>query len=402
MEFCLPNRVLPELSAWYPELVAIRRDIHRAPELGFETQNTCSRIVWLLRDWGIKDIDTESVSGAVIAVIKGNRPGHTIALRADIDALPMQDCSQTDWSSETEGHCHACGHDGHQTWLLAAVRYLALKKNFPGRVVAIFQPAEELGKGALAIIEAGVLKRYGIEEIYGGHSEPLLPKGMFGFRQGPLQAASDVFYVTLRGIGTHCGRPHLGIDPIPIGAQIVSAAQTLVSRRTNPIDTAVVSICSINAGSMEAPNVVPQTLTMSGCVRTFTPGTRAMIQEKFTKLVQGIALANDCTAEVRYENIICAVNNDPDLGSCVMDLAKDLFGADRTVTVDPMMSSEDFAEYQRVIPGVIVRVGVRDQNHTASLHNAAFDFNDEVLPAAATLFVTIARARLSSLAAKDS
>ncbi len=398
MEFCLPNRVLPELAAWYPELAAIRRDIHRAPELGFDTQNTASRIAWLLRDWGVKEIDTESVPGGVIAVVHGNRPGPAIALRADIDALPMKDCSQTDWTSEIDGRCHACGHDGHQTWLLAAVRHLSLRNDFPGSVVAIFQPAEELGKGALAVIDRGILKRYGIREIYGGHSEPLLAKGTFGFRQGPLQAASDVFYVTLKGIGTHCGRPHLGIDPIPIGAQIVTAAQTLVSRRTNPIDTAVVSICSINAGRMDAPNVVPQTLTMSGCVRTFTPETRAMIQEKFTKIVQGIALANDCTAEVRYENIICAVNNDPELAAFAKDTAASLFGADRTVTVDPMMSSEDFAEFQRIIPGVIVRVGVRDQHHTASLHNAAFDFNDEVIPAAATLFVTIAKERLRALA----
>ena len=400
MEFCLPNRVLPEFAAWYPELAAIRRDIHRSPEIGFETQNTCSRIAWLLRDWGIPHIDTETVHGGVIAVIKGKRPGATIALRADIDALPMKDGSGSDWASEIDGRCHACGHDGHQTWLLAAVRYLSQNNDFPGRVVAIFQPAEELGKGALAVIESGIFKRYGIREIYGGHSEPLLPKGTFGFRQGPLQAASDVFYVTLRGIGTHCGRPHLGIDPIPIGAQIVSAAQTLVSRRTNPIDTAVVSICSINAGSMDAPNVVPQTLTMSGCVRTFTPETRAMIQEKFTKIVQGIALANDCTAEVRYENIICAVNNDPQLAAGVMDIAKELFGADRTVTVDPMMSSEDFAEFQRIVPGVIVRVGVRDKTHTAALHNASFDFNDEVIPAAATLFVTIAKNRLEALSTK--
>ncbi|HBC70041.1 MAG TPA: amidohydrolase [Sutterella sp.] len=401
MEFCLPSRVLPELAAWYPELAAIRRDIHRSPEIGFETQNTSARIAWLLRDWGISDIDTETVKGGVLAVVNGSRPGATIALRADIDALPMKDASLAEWSSEIDNRCHACGHDGHQTWLLATVRYLALKRDFPGRVVAIFQPAEELGKGALAVIESGIFKRYGIQEIYGGHSEPLLAKGTFGFRSGPLQAASDVFYVTLRGIGTHCGRPHLGIDPIPIGAQIVTAAQTLVSRRTNPIDTAVVSICSINAGSMDAPNIVPQTLTMSGCVRTFTPETRAMIQEKFTKIVQGIALANDCTAEVRYENIICAVNNDPSLAASVMGIAQELFGADRTVTVDPMMSSEDFAEYQRIVPGVIVRVGVRDKTHTAALHNAAFDFNDEVLPAAATLFVTIARERLRILSDRN-
>ena len=373
MTYCLQTRVLPELAEWYPEFVSIRREIHQSPELGFDTHQTCERISALLARWGVKDIHADLVQGGIIASVSGTQPGPTIAIRADIDALPMQDCSNNSWKSRFDGRCHSCGHDGHQTWLLAVMRTLAAKPDFPGRILAIFQPAEELGRGAKAVIESGVLSRYGVQEIYAGHCEPFLPKGYFGFRAGPLQASADMFYVTLKGVGTHGGRPHQGVDPIPVGAQIVSAAQTIVSRRVNPIESAVLSICSFTAGSWSAANVIPQGLTMSGCVRTFTPQMRAMIQEKFTKLVQGIALANDCSAEVDYQLLVSSVCNDPSLAAFARKTATELFGADRAVEIDPMMSSEDFAEYQKLIPGFIVRVGVRDDNHAVSVHNGAFD-----------------------------
>lgn len=399
MSIVLADKVFPEIAAWGDELTAIRREIHSYPELGFDTAVTVSRIVTLLKKWGIEKIDTDIVKGGVIVEIDGNRPGKTVALRADIDALPMNDCSDNSWKSTIEARAHACGHDGHQTWLMAALRYLNLKRDFPGRVIGIFQPAEELAQGALAVIKAGVLEKYGIAEIYGAHTEPMLDKGVFGFRVGPLQASSDSFWVTVHGVGTHGGRPHLGVDPIPVGAAIISQLQTLVSRRLNPVETGVVSICSVNAGRFETANVIPHQLTLSGTVRTFLPEVRAMFEEKLKKIVTLTAQANDCTADINYVHQCSAVINAEEQTRAGIDAATKLYGPEHVVPeMTPFMSSEDFSEYQARIPGAIMRVGVRDTNHTATLHSQAFDFNDEVLPAAATLIAQIALSRLNALA----
>ena len=297
MNFVLSDRVFPEILAWGEELAAIRHDVHSTPELKFDTPKTVARIVKHLTDWGIT-VDTDMVKGGVIAVIDGTKPGKTVALRADIDALPMPDATTNTWKSTHEGKAHACGHDGHQTWLMGALRYLRAHNDFAGRVVGIFQPAEEIAEGAQAVIDAGVLAKYDVKEIYGAHTEPLLNKGTFGFRVGALQAASDSFWVTVKGVGCHGGRPHLGVDPIPVGGQLINALQTLVSRKLNPVDTGVVSICSVNAGSFGTPNVIPPVLTMSGTVRTFSKEGREMIEREFKKMVTGIAEANGCTVEI--------------------------------------------------------------------------------------------------------
>ncbi|MCG5029975.1 amidohydrolase [Mesosutterella sp. OilRF-GAM-744-9] len=399
MEIVLKERVYPEIAAWADELAAIRREIHETPELGFDTPFTVARIVKCLQSWGITGVDTETVPGGVAAVVDGSRPGPTIALRADIDALPMEDCSGKPWKSRIEGHAHTCGHDGHQTWLLGALRYLRLKRGFPGRVVGLFQPAEEPGKGAIAVIQSGFFQKYNVREIFGAHDDPFLDKGVFGFRAGPLQAASDTFQVTLRGVGTHGGRPHQGVDPIPVGCAIVSELQTIVSRRVNPIETAVVSVCSFNAGRLETLNVIPHMLTFSGIVRTFDPEIRRLVEEKFKKIVNGVAEANDCTAEITYTHLICAVNNSRPLTEAAIRVVTGLFGSQHVrPSIDPMMGSEDFAEYQRVVPGCIMRFGIRDKDHTVPLHNQTFDFNDEVLPAASTVFAALAKDRLETLA----
>ena len=282
------------MAEWLDELTAIRHDIHSHPEHGFNTERTVGIICDHLRKWGVTDINTDLVKGAVIAVIEGSRPGHTIGVRADMDCLPMPDCCGKDYVSQNEGYAHACGHDGHTTWLLGTARYLASHRDFPGKVVLIFQPAEEISGGARALVEAGLLEKYGIEEIYGGHTEPMLPKGTIGFKPGPLQAASDSVYVTVKGKGTHGGRPHLGTDPIPVASQIVLALQTIVSRKVNPIDTAVISVCSINAGRYETVNVVPAQCTMSGTIRTYLPETRQQIENTIKTMVPAIAQANGC------------------------------------------------------------------------------------------------------------
>lgn len=398
MNFVLSDRVFPEILAWGEELAAIRHDVHSTPELKFDTPKTVARIVKHLTDWGIT-VDTDMVKGGVIAVIDGTKPGKTVALRADIDALPMPDATTNTWKSTHEGKAHACGHDGHQTWLMGALRYLKAHNDFAGRVVGIFQPAEEIAEGAQAVIDAGVLAKYDVKEIYGAHTEPLLDKGTFGFRVGALQAASDSFWVTVKGVGCHGGRPHLGVDPIPVGGQLINALQTLVSRKLNPVDTGVVSICSVNAGSFGTPNVIPPVLTMSGTVRTFSKEGREMIEREFKKMVTGITEANGCTVEIVYKHQCAAVNNTPEQTKAGIAAATAMYGAEHVVPdMTPFMSSEDFSAYQAVIPGAIMRVGIRDEQHQASLHSQIFDFNDEVLPAAASLIANIALTRLEALA----
>ena len=265
-DIVLKDRVYPEVAGWADELTAIRHEIHQHPEPGLETAETAARIVRILKGWGLTDIDDQLVRNGVVVRIEGNRPGAVIGLRADIDALKMDDQSVNPWKSLKPGLAHTCGHDGHQTWLMGALRYLHLHRDFPGTVIGIFQPAEEIAEGAKAVVASGVFEKYGIQEILGAHDEPALPKGVFGMKSGPLQASSDNFFIKVIGKGTHGGRPHQGLDPIPVGCQIVSDVQTIISRRINPADPAVISICSLNAGKYELTNVVPGVLTMSGTV----------------------------------------------------------------------------------------------------------------------------------------
>lgn len=400
MALLLQDRLLPGVAELVPELEEIRHDIHAHPELGFETERTVGLICDYHRKSGIVEIDTELVKGCVIAVIEGSRPGHTIAIRADMDALPMNDGCGKPWASTVAGRGHCCGHDGHTTWLLGAARWLDAHNDFPGRIVLVHQAAEEAGTGAKALVEAGLIEKYGIEEIYGGHTEPNLPKGVIGFKPGPLQAASDSVYITLRGKGTHGGRPHLGVDPIPVAAQIVTALQTIVSRKVDPIESAVVSICSINCGNFKANNVVQSELTMSGTVRTFLPEIRDLAEENIRAMVTGIAAANGCTVELVYDRMIGSVINGEEQTIAAHEVTKALLGEDNVRIIRPFMSSEDFSEYLNRIPGAIIRVGIRDEEHQVSLHNQQMDFNDEVLPVAVSVVANMAVRRLEALAAR--
>lgn len=400
MALLLQDRLLPGVAELVLELEEIRHDIHAHPELGFETERTVGLICDYHRKSGIVEIDTELVKGCVIAVIEGSRPGHTIAIRADMDALPMNDGCGKPWASTVAGRGHCCGHDGHTTWLLGAARWLAAHNDFPGRIVLVHQAAEEAGTGAKALVEAGLIEKYGIEEIYGGHTEPNLPKGVIGFKPGPLQAASDSVYITLRGKGTHGGRPHLGVDPIPVAAQIVTALQTIVSRKVDPIESAVVSICSINCGNFKANNVVQSELTMSGTVRTFLPEIRDLAEENIRAMVTGIAAANGCTVELVYDRMIGSVINGEEQTIAAHEVTKALLGEDNVRIIRPFMSSEDFSEYLNRIPGAIIRVGIRDEEHQVSLHNQQMDFNDEVIPVAVSVVANMAVRRLEALAAR--
>lgn len=398
-EIVLKEKCFPEIVGWQAELEAFRRDIHAHPELGFETERTCKKIAETLRGWGLEQVDESAVKGGVIVVVEGNRPGRTVGLRADCDALPMSDCATNPWKSTIDGRSHACGHDGHTTWLMGALRYLNAKRDFPGRVVGIFQPAEEIGRGALAVLDAGILEKYEIAEIYAAHDEATLDKGFCGFCVGPAQASTDFFYVTVKGAGTHGARPHLGVDPVPVASELVTSLQTIISRKVNPIEKAVLSVCSINAGRFNAPNVIPAEVTLSGTVRTFNEDVRDLIEKEMNRMVKGVAEANGCTVDFRYDRLVSSVYNDPKTTAAMCDFVKRQFGEAYAVEGFPMsMGGEDFAEYQRKIPGSVIRLGVRDETHQVSIHNPTFDFNDEVIAVGATLLSGIALERLAALA----
>lgn len=389
----------PELVEWFDELAAFRHDLHAHPELGFDTERTCGKIVEALKRFGIEKIDSTSVKGAVFALIEGNRPGKTIAIRGDIDALPMDDGSANPWKSTTAVRCHACGHDGHATWVLGAARYLAAHRDFPGRVLAIFQPAEEIGRGAKAVCDAGILEKYDVAEIYGMHDEATLPKGVAGCCKGPAQASCDFFYVTIKGVGTHGARPHLGVDPIPAGCELVGTLQTIVSRKVNPIEKAVLSVCSVNAGRFGTANVIPAEFSLCGTVRTFNQEVREQIEAEIRKMSAAVAEASGCTAEVRYDRLTPAVINSEDAIDHMAGFILRQFGEGHVDMNFPItMGGEDFAEYQFKVPGAIIRFGIRDEAHTVSIHNPIFDFNDEVIPMGSTILAGVALERLNALA----
>lgn len=392
------DRLPPELLEWADEAAALRREIHAKPELGFETTKTCALIERTLRSYGIEKIDAEMVKGGLIVELDGNRPGKTIALRADIDALSMPDESGTPWAAKVCRN-HACGHDGHAAWLMLALRRLAAHRDFPGRIIAIFQPAEEIGRGALAVVESGLFEKYPIAEVYGAHNDSLMPAGDFSFRAGPLQASCDFFYIRLIGRGIHAARPHMGIDTMPAAGLLIGSLQTIASRKIDALEPVVLSISSIEAGKYDAPNVIPNELRMSGTVRTYSEACRNEVERQMRLMVEHIAAAQGCTGEVRYDRLTSVVVNDPTCTEAAKTLAEKLFGAEHVKTTPRTTGGEDFSEYQKKAPGIMFRIGIVDDAHCAASHNPKYDFNDAVLPAAAYFFSELARSRLEALEA---
>ena len=391
-------KLLPVIRAAADEIVALRRDLHAHPELGFETKRTTDLIVKTLRGWGVEEVHDDWTRGGVVAVIEGNRPGRTVAIRADIDALAMPDESGAPWASPV-CRSHACGHDGHAAWMLGAVKALHEDRNFPGRVAAIFQPAEEIGRGAKSVVDSGVLERLEVAEIYGAHNDSTLPEGVFGFREGAIQASCDFFHIRLVGRGIHAARPHYGIDPVTTGALLVSALQNIVARKIDPLESAVVSVSAFEAGDCGAPNVMPGEARLAGTVRTFSESVRDRIEEEMRRMVEEVAASQGCRAEFRYDRLTSVVMNDGERTAAIRRVAAEHFGEDAIGSIVVSMSGEDFSEYLRRIPGAMFRVGFHAPGHEVPLHNPKFDFNDAIIPAAATLFVLIAKARLEALAA---
>jgi hippurate hydrolase len=380
------------LVDWHGELTAFRRDLHAHPEIGFEEHRTARRVVEALRACGINEIHTGIGRTGVVAVIEGRslESGRSIGLRADMDALPMTEENEFSWRSSTRGLMHGCGHDGHVTMLVGAARHLASARDFDGRVVLIFQPGEEGFAGAKAMIDDGLFDRFPVQSVYAMHNWPQLPAGTIGVNAGPMMAASDRIDITVHGRGGHGAHPYLAIDPVLVAAHIITAAQSLVSRNVNPLDAAVVSLCALQAGDLNAMSVIPRECKLTGTVRTFRREVQDMIEERLGRMVDSVAMAFGATATLNYQRNYPATINTPAEAQFAGDVAASLVGEDKVVrNLPPSMGAEDFSFMLQTKPGAYLRLGQGGEGG-CFLHNSRYDFNDEVLPLGAALFATLA------------
>ncbi len=374
------------LAGWHDELTAFRRDLHAHPEIGFEERRTASRVVAALRAAGVDEIHEGIGRTGVVAVVRGatQASGRLIGLRADMDALPMTEENDFAWRSCTRGLMHGCGHDGHTTMLVGAARYLAETRRFDGTAVLVFQPGEEGFAGAKAMIDDGLFDRFPVEAIYAMHNWPSLPAGHIGVNPGPMMAAADRIEIVVHGKGGHGAHPYLAVDPVLVAAHIITAAQSIVARNVSPVDSAVISLCAMQAGDPGAFSVIPREARLVGTVRTFRPQVQDMVEERLARLVDSVAVAFGATATLHYQRTYPATINSPRHAEFAANVAADLVGNDKVSReLPPSMGAEDFSFMLQVKPGAYLRLG---QGGGAFLHNTRYDFNDEVLPLGAALF----------------
>jgi amidohydrolase len=384
------GRVFAQIAEFHPELTAFRRDLHAHPELGFEEVYTGARVREALERCGVDEIHTGIGKTGLVAVIRGRQSGsgRMIGLRADMDALPMTEHNEFAWKSSRAGLMHGCGHDGHTTMLVGAARYLAATRNFDGTAVLIFQPGEEGFAGARIMIEDGLFERFPVQAVYGMHNWPSMRPGTIGIRPGPMMAAADRLTIDITGRGGHGAHAYMTVDPVVVSAHVITAIQSIVSRNANPIDSAVISICAMQAGDMGAFSVVPGKATLVGTVRTFSPDVQDMVERRLSELCGAVALGFGASASVHYERIYPATINSYDEAVFAADVAEGLVGADHVVRdMAPSMGAEDFSFMLQVKPGAYLRIGQGAENGVGScfLHNARYDFNDDILPLGAAL-----------------
>lgn len=370
-----------------------RREFHTYPELSFREIETTARIKARLEEMGFTEmrVGLKGVPTGLIADLGSGKQGPCFALRADIDALPIREKSRLPYCSVNDGVMHACGHDAHVAILLGAARILKeLEAELPGRVRFIFQPSEEspLQSGAQAMIENGALER--VDAIAGLHIWGTLPAGKVGLHAGPFMAASDEWEITIRGKGGHGGVPHLATDPIVAAGALLGSLQTLVSRETDPLESAVVSCCRIAAGT--SVNIIPDSASLEGIVRTFNPSVRAAMQGRMARLCSGICEAMGCRAEIDYKNVLPATINDPILTERATKVARNVLGADKVMDIPPSMGSEDMSYYLQKVPGVFLFLGTEngEKGIGRPQHHPEFDVDDDVLPAGSSLLAALA------------
>jgi amidohydrolase len=371
--------IVNRVADLHPDIQAWRRNIHENPELLYDVHRTASFVADRLREFGCDEVATGLGQTGVVGVIKGKKPAgkgdiKVIGLRADMDALPIHEETNLPYASKNPGMMHACGHDGHTAMLLGAARYLAETRNFAGDAVVIFQPAEEGGAGAAAMIKDGLMDRFGIEQVYGMHNGPGIPVGSFAIRTGPIMAATDSIDIKIEGLGGHAARPHKCIDSVLVGSQLITALQSIVSRTVDPLESAVISICEFHAGN--ARNVIPQTAELRGTVRTLTPEVRELVEKRVREVVDGVAKMSGAKIDLVYERGYPVTKNHPSQTDIATRIAKEIAGETNVHEAPPMMGAEDFAYMLEARPGAFIFCGNGD---SAGLHHPAYNFNDEAI-----------------------
>ncbi len=388
-------KLIEPLVDFQTELTGIRRDLHAHPELCYEEVRTADVVAAKLTEWGIPIVRGLGVTG-VVGIIKNGSSPRAIGLRADMDALPMQEINTFPHASQHNGKMHACGHDGHTAMLLGAAHHLSTNRNFDGTVYLIFQPAEEGGGGARRMIADGIFDQFPMDAVYGMHNWPGIPVGQFGVVEGPMMASSNEFRVTVTGRGGHAALPHRSVDPVMVAVQVAQAWQNIITREKNPLQTAVLSITQIHAGS--ATNVIPDEAQMIGTVRTFTNATLDLIETRMAEVAKNIAAAFNAEVKFEFRRNYPPLINHPKETAFAIDVMRDVVGKDNVDTrTEPTMGAEDFAFFLQEKPGCYVFIGNGEGDHRAGghglgpcqLHNASYDFNDNLLPIGGSFWVRL-------------
>ncbi|ETD82480.1 M20 aminoacylase family protein [Rhodobacter capsulatus] len=376
--------LLPEITAW-------RRDFHENPELLYEVHRTAAKVAGLLRDFGCDEVVEGIGQTGVVGVIRGrsDTSGRVVGLRADMDALPIVEQTGAAHASKVPGKMHACGHDGHTAMLLGAAKYLAETRNFDGTAVVIFQPAEEGGGGGKAMVDDGMMERWGIQEVYGMHNMPGIPVGRFAIRPGPMMAATDQFDIVVTGKGGHAAKPHDCIDTTLVASHIVVAMQQIASRNVDPLKQVVVSICTFRTES-EAYNVIPQTVVLRGTVRSLDPGVRDLAEARVKAVAEGIAAAHGATVGISYIRGYPVTMNTPENTDYAVAVAQAVSGQVDT-DVAPMMGGEDFSYMLNARPGAYIFLGNGD---SAMVHHPAYDFDDSAIPFGSSWYAGMVESRM--------
>lgn len=383
--------VLPNIAEYADELTAIRHDLHENPEIGFEEVRTSGIIADLLKSWGVDEVHTGIGKTGVVGIIKGKGEGRTVGLRADMDALPIDELTNLPYASKNPGRFHGCGHDAHTTILLGAARYLAETRNFAGRAVIIFQPAEEGLGGARAMLADGLFERFPCDEVYGIHNNPFAEPMEVRVKPGTAMAGASFFDITVQGVGSHGAMPHHARDPIVIATALVQNLQSIVSRNVEATKPAVLSVTQIHSGS--AYNVVPDRAVISGTIRYFDDAVKDLMHDRVRRLCAGFAQSYEVDVDVDLREVFEVLVNDADCSKAYLEAAAEIVGPENATEHDELITgSEDFADMLRAIPGAYCTLGHKGN---VPLHNPGFVFDDDMLPVGASLMARIVEKRLA-------
>ncbi len=381
--------VINRAADLHDEITGWRRALHQRPELGFDTHETAAFVAAKLREIGVDEVAEGIGRTGVVGIIRGRTTGsgRVIGLRADMDALPIEEATGLGWASQVPGKMHACGHDGHTAMLLGAAKYLAETRNFDGTVAVIFQPAEEAGGGGNAMVQDGMMERFGIGQVFGMHNYPGLPVGTFAIRPGPMMASTDEFTIDLEGKGGHAAKPHLTIDTTLVAAGLLQALQSVVARNVDPVESAVLSVTTLKTGG-DSFNVIPQTVHLKGTIRALRQEVRELVGRRLHEMVEHVAAAYGATATLGFQpGYPVTVNHEAETAFAA-DVAETVAGEGRVNrAVDPVLGAEDFSYMLEARPGAFIFVGNGD---TAYVHHPQYDFNDEIIPIGVSYWARLA------------